>query len=157
MRWTDETARKVELAIGFGLGDQCPCGCGADTELDTKTYLQRFRPGHDARLISQARQAIRENKVTSTEAIEYLRFQDRDKLADKLAAQLLNFPKNGPTRKAARALIAAMPMNNEQKWIEQICGSINPNHQYHTGTETDCALHLVLNDWTASDVFRRFS
>jgi L-asparaginase II len=58
--------------------------------------------------------------------------------------------------KAARALIKAMPGSKEW-WIKETCGTVNPNHAHHENIETDCAVHLVLNGWTASDIFRRKS
>lgn len=153
-----EQIDKVIEIVKPGLyDDTCPCGCGVETQRGAN-YLPKFRPGHDAKLVAKLIRLIRDdsNDLTGREAREWLEFEGYDKLASKLAMQLLRFPKNGPTRKAARALIKTMPGGKEW-WIEQICGSINPNHDHHEHIETDCAVHLVLNGWTASDIFRRKS
>lgn len=155
----NEIDRIIEIIKPGLYDDTCPCGCGVETKMDPKTYRQRFLPGHDAKLVAKIVRLIRDdsNDLTANDAHGWLEFEGYDKLSAKLARQLLHFPKNGPTRKAARALIAAMPGGKEW-WIQQICGSVNSNHRdCHSDIETDCAVHLVLTGWTASDIFQRKS
>jgi hypothetical protein len=154
----EQIDRIIEIVKPGLYDDTCPCGCGVERERNAN-HLPKFLPGHDAKLVAKLVRLIRDdsNDLTGRDAQEWLEFEGYTKLASKLAMQLLRFPKNGPTRKAARALIAAMPGGKEW-WIKEMCGSINPNHDhYHTDIETDCAVHLVLNGWTASDIFRRKS
>lgn len=153
----EEIDRIVEIIEPGLYDDTCPCGCGVERERGDN-HLPKFLPGHDAKLVAKIIRLVRDdsNDLTGRDAQRWLEFEGYDKLAGKLARQLLHFPRNGATRKAARALIKAMP-DGKEWWVKQICGENNRNHDHHEHIETDCAVHLVLNGWTASDIFRRKS
>lgn len=64
---------------------KCGCGCGEDATQRTEVSLV-FRPGHDARAVSNFVNDIQKNRITKEAALAV--FAERPKLAAKLEKQL---------------------------------------------------------------------
>lgn len=175
-----ESARQAMEALGtFGRIDSwghpqwcegCPCGCGADTAYDDKRCGFRFRPGHDAKLVGKAVQAIRDG-ANGAEIIEVIEsYGEFSTLAAKVRQRLLHFPKNGPTRKSARKLLKECGYTGSgESFVGRVCRRshastdhstavalglpTNELRSYHVhGTDEDCAVWAVLNGMTRSRI-----
>lgn len=157
MTWTSEQHEAaMDLVQLFGVG--CPC-CGEPTKYNPKTYRDGFKPGHDARLVSRIAKLCRDtgSALTWGDAEQMLDYEGFPKLAHKLTGMRLHLPKNGPTRKAARALVEEVDGSAGKRFIERTCGSLNPDgHKWHDTSE-DCGISLHLLGETRSSILRRFA
>jgi len=153
----------------------CPCGCGADTAYDDKRAGFRFRPGHDAKLVSNAIQAIRGGADTQQVLSIISDWAELPNLANKIRRQLMHFPKNGPTRKAARKLVRECSNDGRgESFVRRLCRDEHqvtdaqtaqalgvPRSQEHTyhihDSDEDCGVWAVLNGYdTKTRVLQRY-